>query len=179
MTKIIALLAPSASGKTAIINQLLKTNTSFRRVKTTTTRCRRENEDKDAYDFISLEEFLQKEKAGIFFESSIYAGEHYGTPLTSITEIIDAGNIAIVPIDINGIKAYKKKFGDEMMAIFIYRDKKDVLEAIVERTIPSAEKAKRILSLDKEYENISACDYAIINNGTLDDAVKKIVNLTK
>lgn len=177
MAKIIGLLGPSASGKTAIVNQLLDEDESFCRVKTTTTRLPRENENPDAYDFVTFEEFTAKKQNGTFFETSVYAGEHYGTPLSTINDIIDNGKIAIVPIDVNGIKVYKQHFGEEMLALFIYRDKRDVLEAIVERNIPPAEKAKRILSLDKEYENIVFTDYAIINNGSIDEAVKKIKSL--
>lgn len=174
MAKIIGLLGPSASGKTAIVNQLLNLDDAFERVKTTTTRKIREGEDPEAYNFINKDEFMEKAEKDFFFETSEYAGEYYGTPISSIKNIVGNGKIAIVPIDINGIKSYKERFGEEFVSIFIYRNREDVLNALLERKLTEAEKTKRILSLDEEYSNIRFCDYAIVNNTTVDDAVRKI-----
>jgi guanylate kinase len=176
MTKIIGLLGPSASGKTAIAEELLR-DISFQKPKTATTRAIREGESENAYFFFTQKEFLEKMSESFFLETSVYAGKYYGTPLSAITDILDSEHIAVVPIDINGIKAYKERFGDNFLAIFIYRNREEIINAILERTISEEEKKRRIASLDDEYQNIKYCDYAVVNNGTINDAVEKIKKL--
>ena len=174
MKKIICLVGPSGAGKTAICEWLLKNNNLFAKVKTATTRSPRPNETENAYYFLSKENFEKKINMGKFLEFSEYAGEFYGTPTSSVDDIITSQKVAIVPIDIRGAKAYKDFYKDDVSVVFVYRDKKTIIEAIVERDIPSSEKSKRILQLDKEFENISLCDRCVINNHSLADAGKQI-----
>lgn len=174
MKKIICLVGPSGAGKTAICEWLLKNNNLFAKVKTATTRNPRPNETENAYHFLSKENFEKKINMGKFLEFSEYAGEFYGTPTSSVDDIITSKKVAIVPIDIRGAKAYKDFYKDDVSVVFVYRDKKTIIEAIVERDIPSSEKSKRILQLDKEFENISLCDRCVINNHSLADAGKQI-----
>lgn len=172
MIKAICLIGPSASGKTAICEEALKTaSLTFDKVRTATTRSKRPNEKNDAYFFYSEKEFEEKMKQGEFLETSNYAGQFYGTPISSIQDIVSNGKIALVPIDINGAMKYKTHFGNDALLVFIYRDKDAVIRAIVERDIPVAEKSRRIMQLDTEYQLMNLCDRCIINNSSLSEAV--------
>lgn len=169
---IICLVGPSGSGKSAICEEALKTNPLiFGKVRTATTRNKRPNEKDDAYYFYSEKEFEDRMKAGEFLETSNYAGQFYGTPISSVQEIISNGKVALVPIDINGAMKYKTQFGNDSILVFIHRDKDAIIRAIVERDIPVAEKARRIMQLDDEYALINHCDRCIVNNRSLEDAV--------
>jgi guanylate kinase len=169
---ILCLVGPSGSGKSAICEEALKTNPLiFGKVRTATTRVKRPNEKDDAYYFYSEKEFEDKMKAGEFLETSNYAGQFYGTPISSVQEIISNGKIALVPIDINGAMKYKTHFGNDAILVFIHRDKDTIIRAIVERDIPVAEKARRIMQLDDEYNLINHCDRCIVNSRSLEDAV--------
>ena len=169
---ILCLVGPSGSGKSAICEEALKTNPLiFGKVRTATTRNKRPNEKDDAYYFYSEKEFEDKMKAGEFLETSNYAGQFYGTPISSVQEIISNGKIALVPIDINGAMKYKTQFGNDAILVFIHRDKDTIIRAIVERDIPVAEKARRIMQLDDEYTLINHCDRCIVNTRSLEDAV--------
>ena len=169
---IMCLVGPSGSGKTAISEEALKTNPlMFGKVRTATTREKRPNEKDDAYFFYSEKEFEERMKNGEFLETSNYAGKFYGTPISSVQEIVSTGKIALVPIDINGAMKYKTHFGNEAILVFIHRDKDAIIRAIVERDIPVAEKARRIMQLDNEYNLINHCDRCIVNNHSLEDAV--------
>ena len=176
---IICLVGPSGSGKTAICEELMKQDSKFQKVKTTTTRRPRPNEDENAYFFITKEEFEKGNSEHIFLETSEYAGEMYGTPKFAVDAILESGGIPIVPIDINGAMAYKELYGDWVTIVFVYRDKRTIIEAIVERNIPTNEKSKRIIQLDKEFENITFCDRCVINNGTIQESAKVVASFEK
>jgi guanylate kinase len=172
--QVICLIGPSASGKTAICQELLDNYPQYCRVRTATTRKQRPNESDDAYFFIDHEQFEKGKKDGSFLETSQYAGEQYGTPRMSVDAIIESGKVAVVPIEINGAMAYRELYGDLVCLVFVYRDKRTLIEAIMERDIPMAEKSKRIVQLDEELNSISLCDRCVINNKTIADAAKTI-----
>ena len=176
---IICLVGPSGSGKTAICEKLMEVNPKFQKVRTTTTRKPRPNEDENAYFFITKEEFQKGNKEGIFLETSEYAGEMYGTPKFAVDAILESDGIPIVPIDLNGALAYKELYPDYVTIVFVYRDKRTIIEAIVERDIPIAEKSKRIIQLDKEFENITFCDRCVINNGTIEESALVVASFEK
>jgi guanylate kinase len=175
---------PSGVGKTEIIKQITekdaknqnetKTKGIHERTRTTTTRKIRPNEPEDAYFFITKEQFAKGVEEGIFLETAEYAGEMYGTSRFAVDSIIESGNIAMVAVDINGAKAYKEIYGDAVITVFVYRDKRTVIEAIMNRNIPIEEKSRRIMQLDNEYNNITYCDRCVINNGTIEDACKVV-----
>lgn len=177
---IICLVGPSGSGKSAICEEALKTSPLvFGKVRTATTRAMRPNETDNAYFFYSEKEFEEKLKNGEFLETANYAGQFYGTPIESVKKVLADGKTALVAVDINGAMKYKTHFGNEALLVFVYRDKDAVIQAIVERDIPVAEKSRRIMQLDNEYPLINHCDRCIINNGTLADAVKMLKLFTK
>ena len=60
MAKIILLIGPSGSGKTVIAENLLQSD-NFQKLRTATTRAKRDTESETAYFFLSEEEFLKKE----------------------------------------------------------------------------------------------------------------------
>jgi hypothetical protein len=49
----------------------------------------------------------------------------------------------------------------------------------MERDIPIAEKSKRIIQLDREFENITFCDRCVINNGTIDESARVVASFEK
>ena len=178
--KIICLVGPSGVGKTEIIKQITEKDaesgktTIHERTRTTTTRNQRPNEPDDAYFFITKEQFAKGVEEKIFLETAEYAGEMYGTSKFAVDCIIESGNIAMVAVDINGARAYKEIYGDAVVTVFVYRDKRTVIESIMNRNIPIEEKSRRIMQLDNEYNNITYCDRCVVNNGTIEDACKVV-----
>ena len=172
-TKVIALVGPSGSGKTALAQKLAE-SPLFSIPRSTTTRCRREGEGEDAYNFISREEFIAKKEQGCFLETTSYAGENYGTTRDEIESIWKQGKHAVMPIDICGANAMHSVFGDRAVSVFINRPRTDVIAAILERNVSNAEKIKRLISLDHEYANRDICDMFINNDGSIEDTAQKI-----
>ncbi len=82
--KLFVISAPSGTGKTSLVNALLKdwnNEHPLKRVVTYTTRAPRKDEveGKDYY-FVSLEDFEKKQKEGFFLESGLFCGNYYGSP---------------------------------------------------------------------------------------------------
>lgn len=67
-------------GKTTVINQLLKIKTDYKLSISATTRNKRENEYINEYEFMTLQEFIEKEKSSYFLETIEFNGNKYGTP---------------------------------------------------------------------------------------------------
>ena len=85
----IVLVGESASGKSSIQNELVKTY-GYKKVITYTTRPKRDYETAgDDYHFISKEEFLQLKEADYFIETVCYNDWYYGTAKKDCNTNID------------------------------------------------------------------------------------------
>lgn len=175
---IVCLVGPSGSGKTAVTEELIKEDLFVKPV-TTTTRAKRETETDDAYNFVTEEKFLKDFEKGKFLETTVYSGNHYGTSSAEIDKIILKDKIAILPIDICGSITIKNIYREKALLIFIDRSRQEVIMEILNRNVPNEEKMRRIISLDKEYQNETLCDYTVRNNGTLAEVVEKTKEIIK
>lgn len=172
--KIICLVGPSGSGKTALAQELEK-NPTFEILHSCTTRERRNGEPENAYHFISREEF--ETNMGSFLETTQYAGHLYGTRLADIEAIWNSGKNAVIPIDIVGALSMRQKFGDSAMLLFVHRKRHDVISELVLRDVPVEDRTARLMTLEKEYDNESVCDYTILNNKDIQSAAEQVIRL--
>jgi guanylate kinase len=100
---IVIVSGPSGVGKDTIINAWKALNPLVERVVTYTTRKTREGEqDGVDYHFVTERVFLRMAKAGAFLEHKEVHGNHYGTPVEGLSDIVDAGRIAVLKIDVQG-----------------------------------------------------------------------------
>lgn len=173
---LLCLVGPSASGKSFISDELIR-NPLFRKVRAVTTREPRAGEGETEYFFVDDDTFAQYVESSSLVEHTTYQGSKYGILKQEIEDIWKAGRIAIKPVDIHGAMACKAAYGDRCVTVFIRRDKKAVVKSLLERAAPSEDTAKRILSLDTEYDNEALCDWTVFNNGNLDNAVQQIMRL--
>ena len=82
----LVVIGPSASGKTQIVNHLIK-DYKMQKMVTYTTRPMRVNEvDGLDYHFISKDAFLKKIKEHFFLEYVYYNGNYYGTAKNDLTK---------------------------------------------------------------------------------------------
>ena len=128
--KVIIFSAPSGSGKTTIIKQLLKSFPEFEFSISATSRQARQGEvhGKDYY-FLTKEEFVEKVNADLFLEwEEVYSGICYGTLKSEIDRIWSNGKIVIFDVDVLGGMNIKKYFGDKALSIFVMRPSMEVLE---------------------------------------------------
>ena len=170
---LIALVGPSASGKTALMNCIIEHGLASK-IRAYTTRKPRKGEAKDAYYFVDKETFLKLEDAGVFFETTRYAGECYGSRLETIDKAIFNGNVVMV-VDICGAIALKQAYPENALLCYIDRPKADLLGAILDRDCSNRDKVNRILSLEDEEKNEALCDIVIRNDGSIKEMFEQLV----
>lgn len=82
--KLFVISAPSGTGKTTLVNALLRDWSSphhLKRVITYTSRPpRRDEVEGRDYHFVSREDFEKKEEESFFLESGMFCGNYYGSP---------------------------------------------------------------------------------------------------
>lgn len=172
-------VGPSGSGKTAIIESLTtaEADPPFAKVKTTTTRDKREGETNESYHFVSKKQFDWMKAENMFLETTVYGGEHYGTTKSAILDVLATGKDALIAIDIAGAISIKSHFGSNAKLIFVDRPKKETVKSILKRNISNDEKAVRILSLNSEDFNERFCDWTLRNHTTLEDGVESFIKM--
>ncbi len=168
----------SGAGKSTICADILKSNKSFKRIITYTTRLPREGEyDGVDYNFVSQEKFLDIKKSEGFLEDVFYSGNYYGTP-ASLKSELDSGVNCLMIVTIAGAYSLKKIFHENCSTVFIYtNDVNTSNERISARTDKSLLE-KRITS------NLADCDFVkrdptffdsmICNDSSVGDAVKNL-----
>lgn len=128
--KAILFSAPSGSGKTTIIREILKRFDCFEFSISATSRLPRQGEqDGVDYYFLTPDEFEKRVREGLFLEwEEVYAGTCYGTLKSEIDRIWDNGHVIIFDVDVNGGMNIKKFFGAEALALFVMPPSIEVLE---------------------------------------------------
>src|SRR6056300_812912 len=113
MSKLIIFSAPSGSGKTTVVQHLLKENPKLEFSISATTRKQRPGEvhGKDYY-FLSEEEFKAKLANDEFLEhEQVYEGLFYGTLKSEVDRIWSKGKSVIFDVDVVGGLNIKKIYG--------------------------------------------------------------------
>lgn len=141
--------APSGSGKTTIVQHLLKTNQQLDFSISACTRPRRghhETHGKDYY-FLSIEDFRNKIKNNEFAEwEEVYEGNYYGTLKSEIERIWKEGKHVVFDVDVKGGLNLKKYFNEKALAIFVKVPSIYVLESrLKDRNTETEESLRRRL----------------------------------
>jgi len=133
--KIILITAPSGSGKTSIVNHLMKKFPQLSFSVSATTRQPRKGEQNGIdYYFISEPEFREKIHDKEFLEwEMVYEGKYYGTLKSDIERIWNENKIPVLDIDVQGAIHVQQQYPVNTIAIFIQP--------------PSTEELKRRLKL--------------------------------
>lgn len=116
----LVLVGPSASGKTQIVQELIK-NYNMKKLVTYTTRPMRVGEvDGKDYHFITVDEFKQKIDNNFFIEYVQYNNNYYGTSRS------DLSDDKVVILEPTGLKHYIKEARD-LITVVVLRCSKNVL----------------------------------------------------
>ncbi len=172
--KLIIFSAPSGSGKTTIVRQLLQIFPQFEFSISATSRLPRGTEQNGIdYFFLSQEEFRQKVAEDAFVEwEEVYNGTCYGTLKSEMQRIWQKGNVIIFDVDVMGGINLKNIFGENACSIFIMPPSIEELQKRLEgRGTDNAETiAKRVAKADFEISKATEFDYIVVND-RLEDAV--------
>ncbi|MFH0839104.1 MAG: guanylate kinase [Candidatus Omnitrophota bacterium] len=117
---LIIVSAPSGSGKTTVIQRLLKKDkTLIKSVSATTRAPRRGEEDGVDYHFISREEFKKRIQKGYFLEWEEVFGNYYGTPHRPIQKALKEKRNVVLDLDVKGALKVKKRLQPNVLLIFL------------------------------------------------------------
>ena len=168
MEKVIIFSAPSGSGKTTIVHELLKRYPQFEFSISATSRSPR-GAEKDGVDyyFLTEEEFLRRIEADAFVEwEAVYAGTHYGTLRSEVDRIWSKGNVIIFDVDVVGGVNLKRIFGDKACSVFIMPPSIEELERrLIGRGTDAPEViAKRVAKAGQEIERAPEFDHVVVND---------------
>lgn len=155
----VCLVGPSGSGKTEIAVNAYKLF-NFRRPKTVTT-CKRKEHTNHFYEYVTKKEFLRRSDSGVFIETTVYGGEHYGIMKSTLDDFAAKNYTAIIPMDMCGAMAIKNLYPQKTAIVFVEKDKQELVSEILKKEMPHDEKVLRLLNVDTEMANKQFCDFSI------------------
>ena len=174
MRKVLIFSAPSGSGKTTIVRNLLERISGLEfSISATSRPLRGDEKDGRDYYFMSDEEFGRRVDDGEFLEwEEVYSGTRYGTLRAEVERIWDKGHTVVFDIDVVGGINLKRLFDDSALSIFVMPPSLEVLrERLVARGTDSPEAVeKRMAKAEAEIEAAESFDKVIIND-SLEEAV--------
>ena len=180
LKKLIIITGPSGVGKGTVVKELLDRNKDIWLSISATTRNPRVGE-KDGlnYYFISEERFKDMIDKKEFLEWAQFAGNYYGTPLSTVNEKIEKGFIVLLEIEVEGAKQIKEKF-PESLSIFLLPPSKEELEKRIRNRGTEKEEAidKRLSRADYEIASSDEFDF-VLTNHDVDETVKEVFKIIK
>ena len=178
MGKLVIFSAPSGSGKTTIVKELLKRFDCFEfSISATSRQPRGQEQNGIDYHFMTNEEFKSRVERGEFGEwEEVYAGTCYGTLKSEMERIWAKGNVIIFDVDVMGGINLKRLFGEDACSVFIMPPSVEELERRLRGRGTDAEEVimKRIAKAEFELSKASEFDYTVVND-VLEDAVEQTV----
>ena len=167
--------APSGTGKTTVVERLVKVTDRLKLSRSYTSRAPRGDEqDGVDYNFVSRARFEKMLADGEFLECADVFGNLYGTAAADTRRCLDSGNDVVLVIDVQGARAVRAA-GLPHVAIFVLPPSYGVLEQRLRGRSKDSEEAMR-RRLEVAREEVSAFDqydYVVIND-ELDSCVERI-----
>ena len=180
LKKLIIITGPSGVGKGTVVKELLDRNKDIWLSISATTRNPRIGEkDGENYYFISDEKFKDMIDKKDFLEWAQFAGNYYGTPLSTVNEKIEKGFIVLLEIEVEGAKQIKEKF-PEALSIFLLPPSKAELEKRIRNRGTEKEEAidRRLSRADYEIASSDEFDF-VLTNHDVDETVKEVFKIIK
>jgi len=176
--KLIILTGPSGVGKGTVVKEILDKDKNIWLSISATTRKPREGEkDGENYYFLNQENFKEMIEQNLFLEWAEFAGNYYGTPLSSVNEKIKNGFTVLLEIEVEGAKQIKEKFPNSL-SIFLLPPNKAELERRIRNRGTEKEEAikKRLYRANYEISASNEFDFALTNYD-VDETAKRIIKL--
>ncbi|MBU6142007.1 hypothetical protein KGO95_02730 [Patescibacteria group bacterium] len=168
-----AFVGPRAVGKTYWIDRILQERQGIGRIKNTTTRPPRNNEDRASYRFIERDAFMLLAAAHDFLEHVQYEGHLYGSSLSAIRTALchHDGIFAVTP---DGAKAlYQCRYELNVRFVLLKTTPEVLLKNLEKRGITDPQEQFRLIQKADEFTLPSEMPHeTIILNRDASDAEK-------
>ena len=186
MGKLVIFSAPSGSGKTTIVRELLKLFPQFEfSISATSRKPRGQEQHGIDYYFLSNEEFRKRVERDEFVEwEEVYEGTCYGTLKSEVERIWSKGNVIIFDVDVMGGINLKRLFGKDACSMFIMPPSVEELERRLRGRGTDSEEViqKRIAKAEFELSKSPEFDHTVVNDDlqvAVDEAATIIRNFLK
>ena len=176
-SKYIVFAAPSGTGKTTIVKELMNNHPELALSISATTRDRRFNEtDKVDYFFLSDDEFKKAIDRDEFLEYEKVHDNFYGTLIKTVEEQINSGKTVIFDVDVKGALSIKNKFKSALLIFIKPPDRETLIERLKNRKSENEQSIlKRLARIDFELDQAKHFDFVVIN----DDLHKTLQEIEK
>jgi len=163
---IVAITAPSGTGKTTVIRKLIERDSRLRYSVSATTRPRREAEVHGSdYFFISEHEFDEKLEKSLFAEWAEVHGYRYCTLKTQIEEILKQGGYVMMDVDVQGARNLREIYPDGIFIYLMPPSMKELKARLSRRgTEDEASFEQRLEDAVAEIKCLKSFDYLVIND---------------
>ena len=176
--KLIILTGPSGVGKGTVVKEILGQYKNIWLSISATTREPREGEKEgENYYFLKKEKFKEMIEQNLFLEWAKFAGNYYGTPLSSVNEKIKNGFTVLLEIEVEGAKQIKEKFPNSTSIFLLPPNEEELERRIRNRGTENEDAIKKRLSRAKYEISVSNLfDFALTNNN-VDETANRIIKL--
>ncbi|MBR2299740.1 MAG: guanylate kinase [Alphaproteobacteria bacterium] len=169
--------APSGTGKTTVIKEILRQDPNLKFSVSVTTRPMREGEVEGVdYYYITNEEYdvLRAQDAFYEYVDSQY-GSRYGTLKSEVDSFINVGQDVVFDLDWVGMRQMKEKAPDKVVSIYLLPPSiAEVKRRLIGRGTDSAAVIEKRMDLIVEkIKHWNEFDYVIINLN-LEDTIRKV-----
>ena len=158
--------APSGTGKTTLVEQLVHVVPNLRMSRSYTSRTARGGEQDGAdYHFVSPARFEEMIAAGAFLEWARLYGNYYGTSAEDTEALLASGEDVVLVIDVQGARQVRSR-GIETVGIFVLPPSAAILEQRLRgRSKDSEEQIRKRLEVAAgEVDEYAQYEYVIIND---------------
>lgn len=115
------------------------------------------------YHFVTRETYEEMEAQGEFLESVAIDGQHYGIRGLDVEEHLDAKGCVYLILNREGADILKKVYGDKVVRLFLYADRRTVEERQRLLGLDPGTIAARLSHYDDEMNYRSSCEHAFEN----------------
>lgn len=174
--KLFVISAPSGTGKTTILRQVMADIERLEFSVSHTTRKPREGETNGVdYHFVAEHEFIEMQDNDLFLESAQVHKNYYGTSIAAALSKQEQGVDVVLDIDVQGATILMDNKGVEASFIFIAPPSLSSLEERLRGRASDSEEtiAVRLGNAAGEMEYAPKYDYLVVNEN-LDEAVRLV-----
>jgi guanylate kinase len=176
-TTLIMLVAPSAIGKSTIMNCLIAMDSRFSRVRSFTTRAPRPNDELGHYIYLTREELADKVASDEVVSQTTYptTGEIYGTLHESYRS-----DICILDTLANSVAEYRALPFQQTITISATTTPEQWRQQLIARYPKSSPERHRRLDearLSIEWSLADTATHWLINNGSIEDAAAAVITI--
>jgi guanylate kinase len=170
--------APSGTGKTTLVREVIQKLPGLQFSVSFTTRLPRPNEKEgEDYHFVSHSTFQKMVEKNSFLEWAEVLGNRYGTPRPDFKKLELEGVDLILDIDTQGAKKVMKEIGQPVLIYLLPPSLKVLKERLVNRGGDSLEMVKfRLSNARRDIEEAHGYHYVIVND-SMENAVKKLKSI--